>query len=237
MSESSAVIVNVACGGWYPQGQRRLFTSLVNVGFGGLTAVYHQVPDGCPDHQSNPYAFKIHALAQARAAHPEARYLLWADASMYFVRDPSPLFEAATAQGGVAAWLAGWSVGEWCCDRALPILGITREEAFTIPLVQGGLYCVDTLNPTGTKFLAEIARLATQDAFIGPWDNAGNVASRDPRVKGHRHDMPALSVTLRNLGIKPMADHSLYAYWQTPWTANASLIPPSLVVAARGINQ
>lgn len=241
---SRLTVVNYAAGSWYPQGQDRLRESIRNVTRGdgvnppvdtSFCRGHFNLPAGCPSHQDAPYAFKVH-LVQAAAAEG-ARYLVWADASTVFLRHPMELVDAAIANGGVACFLAGWTLGEWTCDRALPILGLTREEAFKFPLIVGGVWAVDAESPRGNGFLELLRGFADRGALAGPWDNVQGAASQDPRVKGHRHDQPAMSVALRRAGLNPLPDHRLWSYWDSKWTQDPSLIPPSLVCASRGWGQ
>lgn len=241
IEDSTICVVNVAQGGWYPQGQDRLINSLRPVGYGGLVRWYRNaLPSGSPSHRDAPYAFKVYAVQEALAGEAPPRYVIWADSSTVFLRHPSVLAEAASMNGGVACWLAGWTAGEWTRDLALPILGITREEAFGYSLVVGGVWCIDTKSNRAMDFLSRLRGFADAGAFAGPWDNVQFEASTDPRVKGHRHDMPAMAVALRRAGLAPLQDHALWSYWDSRWTADPGLQVrerPHLAVASRGWGQ
>lgn len=205
-------VVNVANGGGYPAGQDRLDNSLKNVGYLGARSYWRDsLPPGAPTHHDVPYAFKTHALLHAERT-LGVNMLIWADASMVAVNDISPIMLHAAKQG-VCLWRAGWTVGQWTSDAALPKLGIGREDAMKVPLLVGGLMAIDLTHPKGRKFLDQWHAFATDGvSFRGPWNNKGNGASTDNRVLGHRHDMPSISVIAQRLSIVPVDCPKWFAY-------------------------
>jgi hypothetical protein len=93
--------------------------------------------------------------------------------------------------------------GQWTCDEALPLLGITREQAFEIPQVVGGAFALDFKKSIAANFFSRYMESARNGSFRGPWTNTfEQKASLDPRVMGHRHDQTAASVIAHNLGMK-----------------------------------
>lgn len=201
-------IINVALGGWYPKGQARLVDSLRGR-YDGAVRATQVLPRGSPPHDVAPYAFKVHAFMEAfEAGHNP---VLWLDASMWARLPLAPVFEHIR-EHGVAVWLAGWWVGQWCHTAGLEQMGLTRDEAMAIPLVAGGIVGIDRSHPKGIEFFDGLYR-AVRDgvSFPGPWSNVGGAMDPDPRVLGHRHDMPTLSVLAHRLQI-PYAPQSLWAY-------------------------
>ena len=76
---------------------------------------------------------------------------MWLDSSIVPLRPLSSLWKLIEKQG---YWfsenlpqgrldLPCWNCGEWTCDSALGPLGITREEAFTIPHVIATAFGLD----------------------------------------------------------------------------------------------
>lgn len=219
--------VNVAYGAWYPAGQIRLRESLREYAPRVIPHFFNGTyPPGSPTHQEVPYGFKPAAILDAIRIH-DPDVAIWMDASMWCIRGLEGVVGAVEA-GGVAAWQTGFTVGQWCTDAALPLLGVTRDEAFTLPLVAGGFVGFDLRSDVGPRVLRNWSELAQRGAFNGPWQNKVGEASVDGRVSGHRHDMPALSVLLHREGIAPHQYGDLFAYW----SENPG---PRVAVVARGM--
>ena len=184
--------MNVAMGKWYPRGQKRLRDSLDAVGYSGGWSPWLDLPPESPSHSDVPYGFKLYALRHAARNHD---MLLYADASVWFVRPPDAIFDCVERDGYYLSAVPGpHYVGQWSTDRALENLGLTRDEAMTIPMVCGGFLGVDINADAGRMILEwqeEHARIGT---FNGDWTNERGQVSADQRVKGHRHDQPSLSV-------------------------------------------
>jgi hypothetical protein len=146
-----------------------------------------------------PYAFKAHALEAARLK--GADLVLWADACILPIRPMDSLWDLIERRG---YWFSrnGFRNGEWCCDAALPLLGITREEAFQQEHVVATTFGLNLRSEIGATFAGEYLRLAQNGAFRGPWVNNAGEASADPRVRGHRHDQSAASVIAHRLGME-----------------------------------
>lgn len=196
MKLTDCCIVSVGVGQWYPKGLDRLAASLIDIAPDVPRALWRDhYPDRSPTHQEDPYAFKLHAVSKAAQAH---RYVLWLDACAWCVRHPLPLFEHVEQHGGFFMQ-DGWKLGQWCSDPALAILGLTRDAAMEIPLITGGFWAIDTHTERGKLFLRAMHAAAAAGVFRGPWSNTQGEASPDPRCLGHRHDMTALSLHVRNL--------------------------------------
>lgn len=191
--------------GHYVVGQQRLRAALpADVNFVGWADC---LPPGSPTHAESPYGFKAHGVA----SDPNLELLLWADASILPIRDLGPLWDLIEKQG---YWFSnnGWNNGQWCSDAALPLLGITREEAFSQNHVVAGTFGLNLRSPIGQAFRAEYLRFERAGAFRGPWTNKNGEASADPRVLGHRHDQTACSVIAHRLGMKLTDPPEWFAY-------------------------
>lgn len=196
MRPTDCCIVSTGVGQWYPKGIDRLAASLDTHAADIPRLLWRdEYPPGSPTHQDNPYAFKLHAVRHAARNH---RYVLWLDACAWCVRHPLPLFEHVERHGGFFME-DGWVLGQWCSDTALATLGLTRDQAMTVPLITGGFWAIDTATERGKLFLRAMQGACDAGVFRGPWDNKEGQASPDPRCLGHRHDMAALSLHVRNL--------------------------------------
>jgi hypothetical protein len=188
------VVLNVATG-HYVKGQNRLRDRFKGV---DVLTWSDQMPSGCPNHRSVPYAFKAYAIQEAIIRGYST--ILWADACIVPHGDLEPLWNLIETQG---YWFSrnGFKNGEWCSDAALPLLEMTREESFGHEHVVATTFGLDVRNETGRHFAAEYFRYAKNGAFKGPWKNDKCEASSDARVRGHRHDQTAASVLCHRLGM------------------------------------
>lgn len=221
-------VANVAVGGWYPRGQDRLRRSLVDLEFNGDMLFWKdEYPPGSLTHEQQPYAFKIAALefAMMRGYGPA----IWCDSSVWFIRQPEPIFRAIEKSG---YWIMsqGWQVGTWCSDDALPKLGIEREEAMEMPMVAATMFGIDLRTDLARQLLGWMRARCGDGSLCGSWTNENGEVSTDPRVKGHRHDQTALSVIVDRLGMEINWHPNFFEYrWE-------GVIPnPTCVALAQGM--
>jgi len=220
-------IVNVAVGDGHVRGQERLRQSLQDFKYQGDFLTWtNEFPKGSPTHQETPYAFKFFAIQEAFDRGYDT--VLWLDASFWFVQEPMKLFKVIDTRG-YALWLCGFSVGQWTSDRALKALQLTREHALELPLIMGGAIGLSKFSLEATAFQLMMLGYATDGlTFPGAWSNKKHEVSKDPRVLGHRHDQPAISVVAERLDMEPFAAPYLIAYW-TPE------IDPQSVAVCKGM--
>lgn len=191
--DTNKVIVSVGVGSWFAKGIDRFEKTAREHGYDGDFLVWKNgYPEGSPTHQQVPYAFKTLAMLEAI----EQRYdsALWVDAAIVVIKPLDALWEQIERDG---YWipLNGWDTGQWCADRALDPLGITRDQAFDIPHAMACAMGFDLRDRVTCAVLGEWKRLALEtDAFKGPWNNKNHVCSQDDRVLGHRHDQTAIGV-------------------------------------------
>lgn len=217
-------IINVAFNVRYPTAQQRLIQTLEHHGFTGEKYLWTDAyPEESPRHHVVPYGFKTHAFVVARR-HGH-RVVLWCDAALVAMRDIRPLFDAIERQGHLLISL-GLPCGQWCSDKALPLLGVTREEAWRIPSLTGSLMGLDFGHGRTREFFRRWHGLSVgADAFRAPWENDPHAAqgwslwvprsgfvSADPRVLGHRHDQTCASVIAHQLGMELTEARGLFAY-------------------------
>jgi hypothetical protein len=213
-------IATVGVGASYPRGVARLLESLNTVGYAGDRHYWtDKLPAGSPPHLDTPYAFKLHAL---RPLARDGNYdvIFWLDASMWCLRDITPIFEHAL-EHGATVWRCGFSVADWCDPAPLARLQLNREEAAKIPLVAGGIVAIAPKHPLGAALLEGWWQYATDGvSFKGPWTT-------------HRHDMPSLSTLVHRLGIEPVNCPKWWAYWSASIEQNPEATDTRIV--ARGM--
>jgi hypothetical protein len=203
----------------YSRGIARMRAGLSRVGYMGEFLAWDQhYPDGSPTQLEAPFAFKpfCFAVAQTRGH----RLVLWLDAGIRIRRSLDPFFESIQRRGYLL-FSDQHSVGEYCKDAALESLGITREESFAIPSCWAAAVGLDVESPKAVEFLRQWKQRAADGVtFPGPkWSGVKGwpqTASRDPRVKGHRHDQTAASVIAHQLGMNEWESRELFdLYLQT----------------------
>ena len=211
------VICTVGIGGWYPRGVARMIQQFAEVSPGfDIHAWVNTYPFGAPGSviesgwEYGPYMAKPFALLEAYKAGADIAILC--DAAFYPIRSIHPLVDHI-AQTGYYFCRNGYSVGEWCSDRAMERLGQTREKLFAMEEISS--YCVG-LNFADGRCIELLQRwcgfAADRLTFAGPHTAAGQggrnagFVSTDSRVRGHRHDQTALSVLAHHIGMLKLVE-------------------------------
>lgn len=199
-------VINFAFDKWYPKGQKRLKESFLSFGYDGdfiLSSDESQF--GCPFHSDMPYAFKSYMFQEAIKQGYEQ--IIWCDAAIYLFNDLSlgRIYHQLDTDGYMLAMNA-WNTGQWCSDAALPLLGITREQSFTIPHIMANVMGFDVRNERSREFLRQYHVHAQDGSFKGEWVNKNHSVSTDDRVLGHRHDQTAASVIAWRLGMNNLLE-------------------------------
>ncbi len=193
-------IVNFA-NGRYIAGQNRLLQSLlITAKFEGTFLSWtKEVSIGSPLHTDNPYAFKIYGFEQA---FKNFDYVLWLDASVWAIKSVAPVFEHIEKYGYIQQE-AGQFAGHWANDNCLNYFGINRDEAMKM-LCYGnaGFLGLSKHDKTAMEFFKRWKESMLAGAFKGAWTNENNSESRDPRCKGHRHDLVCGSIIANQLGME-----------------------------------
>jgi hypothetical protein len=169
--------------------------NMVNVPFYGFT----EYPEGCPTHEVSPFAFKFFCIQECiKKGHSE---ILWLDSSVVIKTDLQDVFDFIKKHGYF--FIKNWhSVGQYCHDKALKTLQISREKSFNIPSLQGTNFGVNIKNDASKIFLEQLISLSTDGiTFPGPYANDNNEASLHPQVSGHRHEQTAMSVVALRQGL------------------------------------
>lgn len=201
----SRLILNVATGPYVPL-QRRLLASLKDVEALAWTDAW---PPGSPGHAEAPYAFKLHAMAEARRRGAAAA--LWVDAPVVAAGPSAPVF-ARIEEAGHLFVTSGEKLGNWIGDAALAAFGLTRDAAMALPLLNGSFIGLDLRRGAWLEAMLEAAAKGLLD---GPYFTEHAPAeirarkpgksigptSRDPRCWGHRHDEAIGSLLAHRLGM------------------------------------
>lgn len=220
------VILNVAVGAWYPDGQQRLFDSLEEHGENATRLFWRdQYPPGSPSQQEALYGFKPYAFQAAREMGFDQA--LWLDASCWAFRIPTPLWHVLDEHG---CYLEpdGHHVGNWISDRALEHFQLDRDEVMDMPLMEGKLIGLDFRDADACKFLDEWKAACDAGAFTGELTNDNGEVSGDPRCHGHRGDIPAGSIIADSLGLQVQEQKLV-------WFPSSGHPPDHVVFLAQGM--
>lgn len=207
----------IGIGGWYPRGVARLIGRMWEVDPGHeIQAHVNVLPWGAPvdvvedGYDYTGYTAKPFALAHARQTGADIAILV--DAAFFPIRPIQPLVDHI-AQKGYYLCRNGATVGEWSSDRCLERMNVSRTKAMEIQEASG--YCVG-VNFANGRAIELVQRwcgfAADRLTFAGPHTamghegrNRGDV-SKDPSVKGHRHDQTALSILAHQLGMTELVE-------------------------------
>ena len=204
----SRAIVNLATGR-YVKGQNRLLRSLIETEYKDifLSWTSEQVI-GAPLHRDNPYAFKIYGFEKGVEV---ADSVLWLDASVWAVKDETPIFEHIVRYGYIMQE-AGHNCGRWANDRCLEYFGLTRAEASKMIMYgNAGFLGLNKNDTIAMEFFRLWKQSMLDGIFKGNWDN-------------HRHDMVCGSIIANELGMKYQKGNELLAYASPEQEVNESII-------------
>lgn len=194
--------------------QARLVESLSSQGWdGGVLTWTDRLPPGSPPHESAPYGFKLHAIAEAMRKGFTS--VLWLDAPCLAARPLDPVF-AAIERDGHAFVTADDRLGNWTSDACLAAFGIPRDAAMSMALFNGAFIGLDLEHARTREWYRRIVQQCEIGLFRGaaltehaPADvRARNIdkdtghLSDDPRCWGHRHDEAVGSCLAHLLGME-----------------------------------
>lgn len=186
---------------------------------------FKEYPSGCPTHEESPFAFKFYCINEC--VKNGFKNIIWLDSSVIIKNNLSNLINHLNSEGYF--FIKNWhSVGDYCHDKALKTLGITRDESFNIPSIQGTNFGLNFNYDNSNTFLHKLLEYSKDGiTFPGPYDNKEKNASLHPRVLGHRHEQTAMSVTALKLGMnKWFADEHFWFIHDREYVKNV----PSTVI-------
>ena len=185
-------------------------------------------PVGCPTHEESPFAFKFFCIKDVLAK--GYKKILWLDTSVIIKQPINDIFEHLNNLGYF--FLLNHDIGSFCHDKALITLGITRDESFKLPCLQGTNFGLNFNFKNSNIFLEKVIELSLDGiTFPGPHNNNAFKASKDPRVKGHRHDQIAMSIVALRLNMM-----NWFTCGETPWFIHDRLFVKSVESTVQEIN-
>lgn len=230
MTPRIAITNVVIGGGWYPLGQERLRASCAkHAPEADLQFWNESYPPLSPTHKESHKQFKLWAMVNARNMGYDIA--IWADASVWFVKGISSLVER-TERDGYWYMKDGHLLGVWTTDTQLEILEYTRDQAMKVFLVMGALWAIDFRRKSGKAIIDYL--IGHRSAFGNASEESGLVydgefkGSKDPLVRGHRHDNCVLGAAADRLGLPPDSAPTFL-------TVKTSEVPPSAIAIARGM--
>lgn len=224
-------IVSVSTHSRYTPALNRLEASLKAHAPGIDTLIYRDChPPGSPPHSEAPYAFKAHALMEAKRRGYTS--LLWLDTSCQAIKSVDPLFSYIEEHGYMIFDNA--NLGEWSSDASLAAFDVTRDAAMSMKETMACCFGLDLRNPLAAEAL-DLYFSHSNDGvtFQGAWTNERGQISSDPRAKGHRHDQTVLSLICYKLGMMDwLVSHETFASYVYPGT----VLKDSVILTVQGIH-
>jgi len=209
---NKAVIISAGIGGWYDRGVIRLERSLHYEGWAGDTIFYKgEYPPDSYTHNEIPYYFKISAFEEA--IRRGFTHILWADASMWAVKNPVKLFDLINDQG-YYFFSSGYNLAQSVNDRALSAAGLSRDNAENVTEWASGLVGINIENPDGKALYQQWKEYMDAGLSVGVKHNNKD-ESQDYRFLAHRQDQSCLSLAAWKLGLTNKLMLDAVAYKQT----------------------
>jgi lipopolysaccharide biosynthesis glycosyltransferase len=153
---------------------------------------YKEYPKDSPTHEESPFSFKFYCINEC--IQKGYSHILWLDSSVIIKNPIDDVFKLIDNLGYFFV-ANSHNVGQYCHDRALKTLNITREESFRLWSLQGTNFGLNMNIEICQKFLNKMLEYSKDGiTFVGPHNNDNKFASQDQRVLGHRHEQTAMSV-------------------------------------------
>lgn len=222
------ILVNAGVNHWYPKGSERLRKSICETSPSVETLIYSGFPNDVFV-KSNPYNIKASAIFEAakRIIGGFKESFLWADCSVWAIKDISPIFDIIE-RDGYYLLSSGYNAAQTCSDKCLDYFGITRDEAENIPDSSTMVFGLDLNTKIGEDFFIKFIRASYDGVFNGSREHDNQ--SQDPRFLFHRQDQSAATCIAHKLGMKLHSFGEHVAYDQDGVTQ-----PESVVMLARGM--
>lgn len=208
-------IISAGINNHYPVGVDRLERSLIFEGFAGDMMFWKDYPEGCPEHGGEgQYNFKVHCFEQAFKQ--GFTVVLWADSSMWVVKNPMEIFDYIN-EHGLYFFKSGYSLAETATDNLCNYAGVQRNDLVEVSEFATGLVGINIENPNGKEFFENWKKYMQDGMFAGNRNHDTN-DSPDPRFKFSRQDQSVASMVLHKMGIKTAGeDKDWIAYKNTPY--------------------
>jgi hypothetical protein len=201
-------IINVAIGGWYQKGQKRLEKSLIHHGFSGDFLTWTDWPN---DNYNKSCLYNAKAAAFEEAIALGYTHIVWADASIWAIRNPDEFFDIVN-RDGYYFWMSGYNCAQVCSDKCLDYFDVDRDTAETFNDISSGLFGINLENETAARFINEWIQSAKDGAFLG--SRLHDNQSKDKRFCFHRQDQSCASIIANKLGMKLHTAMQHVCYYQ-----------------------
>ncbi len=202
-------IISVGINGWYPIGIDRMERSLLFNGYAGDMKFWrNEYPVNCPQHNDNPYAFKIYAFQEA--FNLGYKVVVWLDCSFWAIKNPMPIFDIVN-EHGVFAFRSGYNCAQTATDKLLSVCGISRDEAEQLPEIATGIVGINIDNPNGSKVFETWKLYCEEGLFKNNRVHDLN-DSADERFLHGRQDQSAFSLAVHTNKIEFMYDDYVAYY-------------------------
>jgi hypothetical protein len=191
--QSRAAFVNFAFGEAYVAQQGRWADRLRNQ---GCEAIALNILPSAPSHAQSPFAFKAYAILEAWKS--GVRIAIWSDADVAFneAQKVAPMVEE---RGLLFFRSTSLYASRWCCEAALPELGIRRQEIRGVPHVSATVFGLDARSSKAVDLITQWVTFSEKTkAFQG-----AKFSRRRGEIFGHRHDGTVAAVVLSRLDVKP----------------------------------
>lgn len=208
------ILISAGIGGHYVAGIDRLERSLYYEGWAGDMRFWrNEYPVGCPEHGGDgQYNFKTFCFKEV--FDDNYKVVVWADASLFCVKNPMPLFDYVN-EHGLYFFKSGYSLAETATDKLLSVAGVSREELYDVPEFATGLVGINIDNPKGKEFFTKWEDYRAAGLFGGNRVHDLN-DSKHPKFRFSRQDQSAASMILHQMGITTCGeDRDFQAYKDT----------------------
>lgn len=206
----SRCIVNVSTEKYW-KGQERLLKSIWNNSPNIPSASgRYELDVQAPLHKDFMYAFKPYVFNHL--CELEHSVILWLDASMYVLKDLTPIFEQIE-RDGYFFQDSGWTNERWTPPHVKEYFG-TNE---------GGMLSSGVL---GLDMSSEIGR-----TFFEQWMQASNDGMFNGDYQTSRHDQTCASLIAYKLGMKLIDNNTFWTYGKAE-----GVYPDNILIVADGIS-
>jgi len=215
LTNAKICVISCGIGGWYGVGVKRLYRSLIEVGFPGDILTWDDcLPPNCPAHNDVPYYFKIAAFEWALFR--QYTHVLWCDASFWAVKDPMPIFDIMNDQG-YYMFSSGYNLAQTVNDKTVEHLQLDRNNLELYTEWATGCIGINFENPMGRQLYSTWKEY--MDAGLSIGSRLHDNQSADPRFLFHRQDQSCWSLSCMQHGARNEKGLDHVAYYGTSHNA------------------
>lgn len=185
-----SAIINVSTKKFWP-GQKRLISTLQGKTTADLLMYQHEHEVGAPLHRNNSHGFKTAAMMKAKYAGYDL--ILWLDASMYVIKDLSPIFDQVE-RDGYFFQDSGWENERWTNESQRKYFGTNKGE-----MISSGVVGINVNHPEGMKFLELWHKAMLDGMFNGS-------------LQDSRQDQTCASLIIYKMGLKITENNEIWSY-------------------------